>query len=159
MADKAAKSKTKVSVETATSDQPVVQTLAIVKTENGNQVLRILSKGSSFLGYVKETSDECSYDVAYDKVKILSVRYFQNRSIFSAPVPADLETQLPQDVVHSLGIVRLPDGKYMPVSVRTENSSVRAAILFSSPLALGEAFTIYRNRCKSFFLGRKLFVE
>lgn len=143
----------------ATPTQPVVHTLAMLKTESGHQVIRILTQGPTLLGFVRESADDCAPDIAYDKVKILSVRYYQNRQIFSAPIPEDLETSLP-GVVHSIGVVKTPDGKYIPVSMRIDtDSTIRVALLFSSPLALGEAVNVYKKRVNAFFLGRKLFVE
>lgn len=139
-------------------DPPVVHTLATVKTENGLQVIRVLTKGQDVLGMVRESVPDCSTDIAYDKVKILSVRYFQNRQIFTSPLPSSLE-EVPTSVIHTLGIAKLPDGKYMPVSMRIEDKKFKVVPLFSSPLALGEAFNVYKSRALSFFLGRKLYVE
>lgn len=146
------------------AQKPIIHLLALTGTTGqGHVPMHLVLRGSELVGYKPGTDRPQEWSIALDVLKILSTRLFLNRNAFkSDALPADLVTDdlSPVADARAIGVLKAPDGKYLPIAVKIESGKVTSTVpLFSSSLALNEACSVYRGRFTKFFVQRQLIVE
>lgn len=139
---------------------PLVHSLSILAHEGTYQLVRLATRGTKVLGMVRESKAWDARYLAYIDFKVKSVKYFEDKTIFDAPLSSSLE-KLPCGNFTALGIVRVHGMRFLPVSLRVseDGSTVSATPLYSVPIYISDAFSLYKNRAEAIFVQNKLFLE
>jgi hypothetical protein len=143
------------------STSPVVHSLTFLGDLTAGYVaLHVISQGQTCLGFKPLMNEPMGWEYALTQLKISSAHLYLNRHAFKEGVSVP-EGLLPvKGVLHTIGVARSPDGKYMPFSLKIEDGTiVKQLPLFNGALPLHEAFGVYKTRFFSFFTQRKLFIE
>lgn len=137
---------------------PIVQTLALM---GRNKPIRVYTQGESVLGYSPCSElDPLETSLVVDVLAIAAMKMYSQRQGFGDVDVSKLSpaSDLPQ-ILHTMGMARLPAGTYSPISLKIQDGKLVASyLLFSSALGLYEALSVFKAKFSSFFIDRKVFI-